>query len=152
MLKQFYKNYYIVHHMVYGYVTFYFWNEIWVGMDWKHENFFHFHMWINGIFLAFQYIIKKKIHIFFWRISGPFLIFLYIISKTTNLFWGAFQIGFGRLSRSMEQYTPLCHTTYALMQGWGAGRSRVFLAPWSRSRLKKTGAGAAWKKVRSRSR
>ena len=26
-------------------------------------------------------------------------------------------------------------------------RSRVFLAPWSRSRLKKkTGAGAAWKK------
>ena len=40
-----------------------------------------------------------------------------------------------------------------LKQGWGAGvgagtsRSRVFLAPWSRSRLKKkTGAGIAWKK------
>ena len=31
-------------------------------------------------------------------------------------------------------------------------RSRVFLVPWSRSRLKKTGAGAAWKKSRSRSR
>ena len=39
--------------------------------------------------------------------------------------------------------------TFGLMQGWGAGagRSRVFLAPWSRSRLrKKTGAGAAQKK------
>ena len=44
------------------------------------------------------------------------------------------------------------------MQGWGAGvgRSRLFLAPWSRSRLrkkqepepleKKTGAVANWKK------
>ena len=36
-------------------------------------------------------------------------------------------------------------------QGWGAGagagRRWVFLAPWSRSRLKKKpGAGAAWKK------
>ena len=36
-------------------------------------------------------------------------------------------------------------------QGWGAGAeagwSRVFLAPWGRSRLKKKpGAGAAWKK------
>ena len=35
-------------------------------------------------------------------------------------------------------------------QGWRAGAmsSRVFLAPWSRSRLrkKKSGAGAAWKK------
>ena len=34
-------------------------------------------------------------------------------------------------------------------------RSRVFLAPWNRSRFKKkpgAGAGAAWKKVRSRSR
>ena len=36
------------------------------------------------------------------------------------------------------------------LQGWGAGAGdgRVFLAPWSRSRSKKTGAGngAAWKK------
>ena len=33
------------------------------------------------------------------------------------------------------------------IQGWGAGagRSRVFLAPWSRSRLKRPGAGAAKK-------
>jgi len=36
-------------------------------------------------------------------------------------------------------------------KGWGAGagRSRVFLAPWNQSRLKKkpgAGAGAAWKK------
>ena len=32
-------------------------------------------------------------------------------------------------------------------QGAGAGRSRVFLAHWSRSRLKKIqGAGAAWEK------
>jgi len=34
-------------------------------------------------------------------------------------------------------------------KGWGAGagRSRVFLAPWNQSRLKKKpGAGAAWKK------
>ena len=45
------------------------------------------------------------------------------------------------------------------MQGWGAGAglSRVFFAPWSRSqnRMKKktgagAGAGAACKKVRSR--
>ena len=39
----------------------------------------------------------------------------------------------------------------AFTQGWGAGRSRVILAPWSRSRrrLKKkqgAGAGAVWKK------
>ena len=37
-----------------------------------------------------------------------------------------------------------------MIHGWGAGAglSRVFLAPWSRSRLKKkkTGAGAAWEK------
>ena len=36
-------------------------------------------------------------------------------------------------------------------QGAGAGRNRVFLAPWSRSRSKKipgAGAGAAWEKNR----
>ena len=35
----------------------------------------------------------------------------------------------------------------SIIQGWGAGLSRVFLAPWSRSRLKKKpGAGAGWEK------
>ena len=43
--------------------------------------------------------------------------------------------------------------TYQQGLGARAGRSRLFLSPWSRSRLKKKpGAGAARKKVRSRSR
>ena len=51
------------------------------------------------------------------------------------------------------KYFKLEGTLNENYQGWGAvvragvGRSRVFFAPWSQSRLrKKTEAGAAWKK------
>ena len=50
---------------------------------------------------------------------------------------------------------PFCNVHHrAKIAGLGSRiRSRVFLAPWSRKRLKKTGAGAAReKKIRSRSR
>ena len=45
----------------------------------------------------------------------------------------------------MHIYTFSLFIHYCTNQGWGAGagRSRVFLAPWSRSRMeKKSGAGA----------